>query len=255
MKPLYLVASRSMRVVLDGPALCVSSENRADSLYPLARLTSVVVYGLVEWHTEALLACLSKGIPITFLDHTGKPAGFCFGTHRRERSLSCYLIEFLELADWREHYAVWFAAEQRRAILRTAGELKLQFDDWRPKSAWSYIMNYQKQCFRKVRLPPYYQELRGMLTAHTMTVLSREGYDARLLHWKRKGFNLALDIARLQEWGLTILVQQVLASSKCPDAINRLEWIAAFEIYCEQYERRLHALLQSLEKWLRELLS
>lgn len=67
MKPLYLHGHQPLAVTLDGPALRVSSEGSADRLFPLQRLSRIVVSGEVDWTTEALLACADQAIPISFL--------------------------------------------------------------------------------------------------------------------------------------------------------------------------------------------
>jgi hypothetical protein len=71
MKPLYLHGHRPLRVDLDGPALRVSGEETADRLFPLQRLSRVVVSGDVAWSTEALLACADQDVSVTFLHRAG----------------------------------------------------------------------------------------------------------------------------------------------------------------------------------------
>lgn len=64
-KPLYLDTTAANEVALDsGIALRIRAYEKADSFYPLRRLSRVIVTGKVEWTTEALLACLEYGVPV-----------------------------------------------------------------------------------------------------------------------------------------------------------------------------------------------
>lgn len=57
MRPLYLDGREPLSVSLDGPAICVRGLKRADGRYPLGRISRVMVSGVVQWQTEALVAC------------------------------------------------------------------------------------------------------------------------------------------------------------------------------------------------------
>jgi len=57
LKPLYLHGPPTLEVVLDGPALRVQTESTAPRLFPLRRLSRVIVSGDVMWELPALLAC------------------------------------------------------------------------------------------------------------------------------------------------------------------------------------------------------
>jgi hypothetical protein len=254
MRPLYLDGSQALQVSLDGPALCVEGESRADGRYPLSRVTRVVVRGPVEWRTEALLACLRSGIPVTFLDHRGDAEALCFGARHRERGLGSYLREFLDLANWRDQYAIWFSAMERRAVLNACRALGLRLDDLRPEQARQAILNSQSRRFWGVRLGPYYRYLKGLLVSHTAEVLSRAGLEADLMCWRREGLNLVLDFARLQEWDLHALVRALLDAAPQPRDLSHRALTAAFEAQAAQRDRRIEVCLHSFERWLRELL-
>jgi hypothetical protein len=70
-KALYLHGHQPLTVALDGPALRVQAEASADRLFPLERVSRVVVSGDVVWSTEALLACADSGVPVAFLRRDG----------------------------------------------------------------------------------------------------------------------------------------------------------------------------------------
>jgi hypothetical protein len=68
MKALYLEGSSGLEVGLDGPALRARRPRRADAHYPLARVARVISVGAVQWHPDALLACLREHKPVAMLD-------------------------------------------------------------------------------------------------------------------------------------------------------------------------------------------
>ncbi|MDT8283527.1 MAG: CRISPR-associated endonuclease Cas1, partial [Gammaproteobacteria bacterium] len=70
-KPLYLNPTTATRVLLDGRSLRVRMQAEADRLFPLKRLSRIMVNCRVIWATNALLACAQAGIPVHFVRHDG----------------------------------------------------------------------------------------------------------------------------------------------------------------------------------------
>jgi hypothetical protein len=123
MKPLYLHGHQPITVALDGPALRVSSAESADRLFPLQRLTRVVVSGEVTWSTEALLACADQDVPITFLHRTGGLRARLLGRPRGRpvAELHDALETALDAADGATRVRDWLsaqAANRRRDLAR-----------------------------------------------------------------------------------------------------------------------------------------
>ncbi|MEA3274002.1 MAG: CRISPR-associated endonuclease Cas1, partial [Pseudomonadota bacterium] len=71
-RPLYIAPVAETRVDLDGPALRVRREKRAEQLFPLQRISRVYSAERVDWASEALLACAGLGISVLFVDDEGE---------------------------------------------------------------------------------------------------------------------------------------------------------------------------------------
>ncbi len=53
MKPLYLQGKTGMRVDYEEPALSITQPDKARQLFPLQRVSRVIVSGSVDWTTVA----------------------------------------------------------------------------------------------------------------------------------------------------------------------------------------------------------
>ncbi len=117
-----------MEVVFEAPALVVRQPDKARQLFPLQRLSRVVVTGFVEWSMEALLACASEGIVVVFMDVRGQPVGrWLSGQVQKQLSLQC-INEWLENPRAFQTYQNWLKAMQRMAARSAARKLSL--GDW-----------------------------------------------------------------------------------------------------------------------------
>ena len=116
MKPLYLQGSCPLKVTLDGPALRIAQDGVADSRFPLARVSRVIVSGNVSWTTDALLACADEGIFISFLSAAGSTRARWIGRCSKRSAFSQRWIDFVDRPDWEELYHQWSVASRRRAV-------------------------------------------------------------------------------------------------------------------------------------------
>jgi hypothetical protein len=114
-RPLYLAPSPDTYVSLDGPALCVSREERAPQLFPLQRLSRVVTATDIGWSSKALLACAERGISVVFMDERGDVAARLTGRTGARDELHKRLVEFLLLPQAEGMYGYWFRNYRRRA--------------------------------------------------------------------------------------------------------------------------------------------
>lgn len=114
-RPLYLAPMPDTYVSLDGPALCVSREERAPQLFPLQRLSRVVTATCVGWSTPALLACAERGISVLFLDEQGEIKARLTGRPGVYDEMYQRLAEFLLLPQAAGMYAYWLRSYRRRA--------------------------------------------------------------------------------------------------------------------------------------------
>jgi len=251
MKPLYLDGREPLRVCLEGPALRVSGEARADGRYPLRRLSRVIVSGAVEWRTPALLACLARGVPITFLDHHGAAVGYCFGANPLEMPLAERLRELLDRPDWEERYRLWHTAEQRRAILRALRAAHRRGDDLRPNVVRTVLEIGHQRYAARAWVRRTHAALTGMLAALCAQVLLEAGLQPDLIGHRRRGLDLTRDLGVLLEWPLHRVTRGLAKARKAGGPREALA--AAFERAAPDLSRRGHAHLTRLENWLTEL--
>ena len=128
MRPLYLQACPGMRVEFDDPALKVCVPDKTRQLFPLRRLSRIIVCGFVEWRTDALLACARRGISIVFLERNGDFIGRWQGQPCRQKPCLQDLAELLERNHGADCYQNWLRG-MRRLAARSAAR-RLHFSDW-----------------------------------------------------------------------------------------------------------------------------
>lgn len=115
-RPLFLGAALRARVDADGPALRMRAERRAETRFPLDRVSRVVASARVSWSADALRACLESAIPIVIVGPDGSPLGSIQPARMRPSPLGCALEELLERPDWRDIYSCWLRAARMRVL-------------------------------------------------------------------------------------------------------------------------------------------
>lgn len=114
-KPLTLATSQALHVSLDGDALTLRNSTGRQR-FPLARIAHIVCNRHAHWSGEALCACLSHGIPITWQDGHGAALGGAAPRLGSTSSLHVALEHYLELPDWGQRYGNWLRC-RRMAVL------------------------------------------------------------------------------------------------------------------------------------------
>jgi len=240
MKTLYL--DGKAYVQLEGPALKVKSESVATKRFPLSRISRVVARSdFVIWSTDAILACMRSGISITFLNRSGDPEGFCYGNRHIENSFGNNLREFLEFDNWREYYEIWIDAEERRFILDTLVRMAIAMpDNLRASAVRSTIRNEMVRYLDKEVIREAYQVYEGLLQTWVPSGLLSRGVPADLLSWKRRGFNLSEDVARILQWSLHPMIRLFLRTLRIEGREpKRIDFIKAFEEAAPELVERL----------------
>ncbi len=115
-RPLFVGARVRARLDADGPALRVRAVGRAETRYPLARVSRVIASPRVDWSAGALRACLETGIPIVIVGDDGAPLGSFHPAQALASRLSESIEELLDRPDWRELYANWLRAARMRVL-------------------------------------------------------------------------------------------------------------------------------------------
>ncbi len=131
MKPLYINGTPGCRVILDDPALRITTPDRADQLFPLSRISRVVCQGNVEWSTRALLACADMGIQLLFLRKNGEIRARWLGQSGERQKLTQRLVDLLSRADGLALYTNWLLSMEKLAARTFARQTGLT--DWRER--------------------------------------------------------------------------------------------------------------------------
>lgn len=233
MKPLYLDADRPLRVELDGPSLVVAVEAEAARRFPFSRLSRVVVCGPVELPTSALLECLRRGIPVTFLTGDGALAGSALPAQTRNSCLNDRLEEFLERPDWHSLYENWRLAAERRQILNTLARLRRQPSDLRPATVAALL----DETLDALANPPARLEafcwLEAAVAALLGELVAAAGLSPHLIADRRPGFHLLRDFTGLLLWRLKAELAAAVSEKTLSPASGRL-WRRALASWFEQ---------------------
>lgn len=250
-RPLYLPASKELRVAIDGLALRLHAPRRAAQWMPLDRISRVLSATDVAWDTPALVACLRAGVPVVFIDGHGNAQGFCHGPRRRETSLANLLIELIERPDWDERYGNWMTAIHSQLIRRQLLHLgqRVGFRDQAAARSTLCNAHYLRMGVSVVDVLRHIQGVvHGMVVQHMQDAIP----SPRFLGYPRPGLSLVSDFAALMQWPAYRLLSQIKSADLAdPDDVPRL---AAY--LAEQHRDRLTDTLDELvarfEIWLRD---
>ena len=253
-RPLYITVAAT--VSLDSKVSLRITEPSSPALrrIPLRKLSRIVSSNAVTWETPALIECLSRGIPVEFVDRKGAQLGWCFGPRRREATLSQLLALALESEDWKELYPVWFESQGRghaaQALLLCGLPSKhLGMQDARNRLCNAFTRRHQRPSSQ------YLTSLEACMTSEVAALMSRQIDDAALLAHYRPGCNLITDFSQL----ISLHAHVILYGQKTFPAGEELNdrdlrhWaIKIMESNAPFSAQQLGALLGSFELFLRE---
>jgi len=253
MRALYLDLAHPARVRLDGPSLLILRADRARTRHPLTRLARVVTTARVDWQTEALIACLERGVPVVFTGADGRLAGLCLGATLREPGLGEWLDDFCRRDDWRPRFEDWRLAAERRAIRSALAGLGLAATDLRPAA----LRNRLDAFLARPRAPAHARALRrrleAPLAAQVAEALARRGVDPVMPGLARRGLCLPHVMRRIVAWRLVPLAASMLREGWVPSPGERCgaALVARYEREAPALERACRALIDDLWDWLR----
>ena len=196
MKPLYLQGKTGMRVNFDEPALSIVAPDKARQLFPLSRISRVVVSGPVDWSMSALFACADCGIGIVFLCETGEVRSRWLGKVQSRQNFVQLYVELLQRVDSLQRYQDWYSAMRRMAV-RSATR-RLGFTDWQEADART--LNAWIQQALPEHCLSVQKVLQGFLLSSVLSYLGDLGLDARSECWADERINLADDLSQLLLW-------------------------------------------------------
>lgn len=244
MKPLYLEGRAGMRVDYDEPALVVSAPDRSALLFPLSRVSRVVVCGYVDWSMTALFACADAGIAVLFMTESGGVRSRWLGEVENGPLLLSQFGVMLRRPEALPRYQDWYAGMRRMAV-RSAAR-RLRFADWQSATADSL-----EGWLRRTLPQPWFEAaavLRGFLLSVVLGYLADFGLESgdSGVHWG--AINLADDLADLLLWDFyPLLLSRHGRGDAVPDKQRLAAVLQQREVRCQQLLRgllnRLHQCL------------
>lgn len=247
MQALYLDACEGMTVLLDEPALRVTMPAKADRLFPLQRISRVVVSGAVNWQMDALLACAEQGITVVFLGQDGCVRGRWLGQSGERQALLQRLADLMARADGGSRYADWRLAMRRMAVRSAARRLRCH--NWR-----DYDAARLESLLQRLRAPgwqPLYRHMRGLLFAQMVELLSHCGLDAQSELLQEQRLDLAEDFTALLFWDFEVALSQWRQQQQTLPP--RREWVVFYESRSGRVAFLARGLLSKLHQWLIEV--
>ncbi len=247
MKPLYVVGKAGAVVEYEEPALRIVMPDQAGQLFPLTRISRVVVSGPVDWNMDALLACADAGICVVFLSTGGAVRARWLGCSSDRQNLLQRLVDLLQRSDAQQRYRDWFASMQRLAVRSTAR--RLGFSDWRDADAVSlrnWLDGSEIHLWKGVDV-----SLQGLLNSSVLAGLLEYGLDDGSEWLRDENMNLPGDICRLLIWDF---YPALLAWQKThPELPDQRALIAFYERRSRRIEHLLRGILNKLHRWLLDL--
>lgn len=249
-RPLYLQTSGDACVRLDSAvALRIEVDTRLAQRAPLSQISRVVSRTSVRWESDALVACMKRGIPVHFIDAAGKAQGFCFGARRVETTLAALLKNALDNEDWQHCYTEWKLNQHRARAAQALLLCQLPASDHNLKNVHNVLCNLHRTRHGEpagVALGA----LQRLAHAEAAAVLDATVGDARLINWYRPGLCLINDFSGLIGLHAHTVVHH---ASVLPLPEQTARWaVLQYELHAALWASSAGALCGAFERFLRE---
>ena len=193
-KAVYLNGTDRLRVRAGAEALAIVRPGGDVARLPIARISRITASRRVDWDAEALILCMERGIPIIFLDTTGRPVGVCQPRHLRADTLSTLIEGAMEQAAWPQRHENWL--RHRRSIIVA---------EWRKRQerkcglTWlGEWHGYQRDYVHRNELPESSTpEVLGWLLGLVVESLHAHGLNNRYCGCQPAPFDLAMELTEL----------------------------------------------------------
>jgi|SRR5690625_1696893 len=248
-KPLYLAHGRHVRVRNQDDVLVVRSLGRAASIYPFKRLSRVVSANDVHWRNGALLACLQAGVPVSFIDASGNPLGYCSGIRRRETTLEGLIVQAIEMPCWKSGYSTWLRGMEQQAIRKAIRDTRLHCPNSAPEAARSSFCNaWLNRTGETARV--LFKHIDGGLSTYVHQLLCTVFVSSELLSFPLPGLSFVNDIQKILRWPTyALFLMQAKEASMDSSEARRTA------IFLQRHEQAIfdqhNEILRRMEIWLR----
>ena len=254
MKPCYIRGREDLKIKLDGPALSISSPDQAAVLAPLGRISRVVISGLAECSTSALLACAERGITVTFLQHNGSIRAHLFGHSASNNDLFVHLRDLLDRPDWPDRYQIWLDASASRARKALCRKLNLQADRVSLKKIRAALDQRIENFVNAGRRRYLQRRLRGLCSNLAGEILQQAGLNAERSRYLEQRLDVPGDFADLLSLSLQLPLIEWLSGQPEQNRIDDRDIVALFERHSHRLERIARSLTSRLHGFLVDLI-
>lgn len=201
-QPLYIATGSDTRVVLEGPALCVQREERAEQLFPLQRIARVHSSDRVDWSTPALMACAELGITVLFIRDDGTVQARLLGRPGEHDELLLRFTEFMLLPQAGDMYAQWLSGMRTRIAHWAGARLGAPSGARDPRSCRAWVEHQAVQYGGRRGAERTRQWLRSLAYQWMHAHLQGLGFGSNTELGQAGEPSLARDLAELLMWYL-----------------------------------------------------
>ncbi len=246
MSPLYLHGKPEMIVTFEVPALSVSMADKTRQLFPLSRISRVVVSGTVDWSMAALFACADNGITLVFLNSLGEVRCKWLGQTKCKQPMIKSFVDLLQRTNAQQCYKNWYLAMDRMAV-RSAAR-RLRFIDW------EYANRREVNLWFKQLLSNDWIVILNMIESFILSTvlkfMSDFGLDSRCEYLMVGHINLTEDLSRILIWDF---YPALLAWEKqCSVAPGQVQLVSFYETRSQRVDHLIQGLLNRLHQCLLE---
>jgi len=250
-RPLFLRPALQARVDADGPALRVRAERRAETRFPLDRVSRIVASARVNWSADALRACLERAIPIVIVTADGAPLGSIQPARVGASRLAEALEELLDWPDWRDIHDCWLRAARMRVLAewRRAREAEGAAPD--PRVYQDLVKRY----LYPAKTAPVKAAMRGIWcgAVYALATETAQRWGVPGVMWGSEGdaIDLRRDLADLMELRLRLEVREEAEGSLKGEATMLL----VFHALTKKLELEAARAMRSFARRVNEVLS
>ncbi|WP_462331193.1 CRISPR-associated endonuclease Cas1 [Thiohalocapsa halophila] len=201
-RPLYIAAGSDTRVRLDRRALSVQREARAEQLFPLQRIARVHSSTLVQWSTEALLACAERGISVIFVSDDGDIAARLLPRPGARDELLHRFQDLMLLPHGLDRYHRWLGISRARIAYWACSRLGAPDAARDPRNGRAWIEHQAQQYAGRRGGERTRQWLRSLAYQWTAAHLNHLGFGRNNELGHAGEPSLARDLAELLMWYL-----------------------------------------------------
>jgi hypothetical protein len=257
-RPLYIASGSDTRVALDGPALCVQREARAEQFFPLARISRVHSSTRVAWTTDALLACAARGIGVLFVSDDGEIQARLLGRPGDRDELLVRFCDLMLLPQAGDMYAHWLGVMRRRIAYWAGARLQAPASAREPRSCRAWIEHQAAQYAGSRGAEKSRQWLRSLAYQWMATHLHDLGFGHNTELGQAGEPSLARDLAELLMWYLEPprigwLRRRFEAARHRQEPLRlprHMDAVRLFESRAARVSKRGRDITNSLHRWL-----